>query len=335
MRSIGTALVLVMCAFTAMSGCDKIRAIKKAAEGAANSQGNAATGQEAADPDDALSEKLGEYIYCLNYTDKSVSGSRKYYLSWADEKTGPTGKERYVGGVGSIDSDMCIKSLDKAQAMPPSLPEVQAAATAYKAALLELIPIASTAEKYYKQNDYKDDKLAKGKQMHAPLMAAFAKFETADKTFDDLVTRMNEDLGARQLQKLAKDPKNRLQYLAKLAMARSKDLIRLVDIGALKDLDAAKYQAALESVEKANTDLESYATSNKAEVDKISLFSSYLGDQEEFIKAGKELMRRKRDNKDFNKESASESSPESVDGHPAQVIDKYNHMINSSNSLRF
>jgi len=334
MRSKGTGLVLVMCMFTT-TGCDKIRAIKKAAEGAANSQGNAPTAEEAANPDDALAEKLGKYIYCLNSTDKSVSRSRKYYVSLVDEKTGPTGKERYVGGVSSIDSDQCIKSLDKAQTMPPSLPEVQAAAAAYKAALLELVPIATTAEKYYKQNDYKDDKMAKGKQMHAPLMAAFGKFETADKEFDGLVTRMNEDLSGRQLQRLAKDPKNRLQYLAKLAMARSKELVRMVDVGALKDLDAAKYQAALEGVEKANTELETYATSNKAEVDNVSLFSSYISDQEEFIKAGKELMRRKRDNKDFNKESASESSPESVDGHPAQVIDKYNHMINSSNSLRF
>ena len=42
-----------------------------------------------------------------------------------------------------------------------------------------------------------------------------------------------------------------------------------------------------------------------------------------------------RDNKDFNKEFFSKSSPTMVDGHPAQVVDTYNRMISDSNNLRY
>jgi len=333
MKTIGTATLGVIFALTAITGCDKIRAIKKAAEGASAATTTAA--QQAVDPDDALAEKLGEYINCLNYASKFASSSRKRYLSWVDEKTGPTGKERSVGGVGSLEQDSCLKSLENAKTMAPSLPELDAAAGNYKTALQELVPLVDAAKKYYDQEDYKDDKMAKGKQMHGPLMAGFAKFRAADKPFDDIVTRMNEALNARQLQKLAKDPAARLQYLTKKSLAESKALVSEVDIAALKDLDLAKYQVALDNVEKANTELETYTTSHKAEVDKVSLFQSFVSDQEKFIKAAKELMRRKRDNKDFNKETFSDSNPELVNGHPAQVIDTFNRMIGSSNSLRF
>ena len=331
MKTIGTATLGVIFALTAIMGCDKIRAIRKAAEGAST----ATAVQEAVDPDDALSEKLGEYINCLNYATKSVSYSRGQYFGWVDEKTGPTGKERSVGGLPAIDADNCLKSIDKAKTLPPTLPEVEAAAAAYKTALEELVPIADTAHKYYSQNDYKDDKLAKGKQMHAQIVAGFAKFRTADKSFDGIVTGMNEALSARQLQKLAKDPAARLHYLTKQSLAQAKVLVNAADIAQLKDLDAAKYQAALENFEKANTELETYTASHKAEVDKVSLFSSFVGDQEKFLKAAKDLMRRKRDNKDFNKETFSDRNPELVEGHPAQVTDKYNRMIGSSNSLHF
>ncbi|MGC4091109.1 MAG: hypothetical protein QM756_25185 [Polyangiaceae bacterium] len=65
------------------------------------------------------------------------------------------------------------------------------------------------------------------------------------------------------------------------------------------------------------------------------MLSSMLREERDLLKSGKDLMRRKRDNKDFNKEFFSGSNPKLVEGHPAQVIDKYNTVVRSSNHLRF
>jgi hypothetical protein len=335
MRTIGTATLITLLAISTLAGCDKIRAAKKAAETLRNAQANATAAQQNDDPDGALSDKLGEYIGCLNSATKAVSSSRGRYLTWADETKGPTGKENNILGLYAINEDNCLQSLDKAKTLPPSLPELEAAAATYKTALQELTTLVATANKYYDQNDYKDDKMAKGKEMHAPLLAAFAKFKAADKPFDDIVTRMNDELSARLLQKLEKDPSARLQYLTKKSLAQSKSLVNLVDISELKDLDATKYQAALDQLQTSVTELESYSSTHAAEVSKVLLFSTFTREEGDFLKAAKELARRKRDNKDFNKEFNANSNPQLVDGHPAQVIDKYNSMIRRSNSLRF
>ena len=103
----------------------------------------------------------------MNGTSKRVVDSRNRYLSWVkDEKVGPTGKERNIYGLYDINADGCFPNLDRAKTMAPPLPDVEAAAAEYKKALEELDPLVKQANKYYDQDDYKDDKIAKGKALH-------------------------------------------------------------------------------------------------------------------------------------------------------------------------
>lgn len=323
-----------------LSGCKQIaearkaaEALKAAASAVAQAKGPAISSEE--DKDSELGSKLGEYISCMNGTSKRVVDSRNRYLSWVDEKTGPTGKERNIYGLYDINAQTCLPSLDRAKAAQPPLPEVESAAAEYRKALEELDPLVKTADKYYDQKDYKDDKFAKGKELHPQLMNAFAKFEQVSKGFEDKVTALNDEVNARQFARLEKDPSRRLQYLSQKSLNEAKALIKLTDIAELKELDLQKYDVALQTYDKALTELEQYASSHKAEVDKTMMFSSYLSSSQNFLKSAKELLRRKRDNKDFNKEFFSKSSPSMVDGHPAQVVEKYNSMIGDSNNLRY
>lgn len=324
-----------------LAGCKQIAEAKKAAEAlkaaasaVADNKGPAGSSED--EKDAQLGNKLGEYINCLNYTSKRVVDSRNRYLSWVkDEKAGPTGKERNVYGLYDINADSCYKSLDRAKAAAPQLPEIESAATEYRKALEELEPVVKQANKYYDQNDYKDDKMAKGKELHGQLMNGFAKFEQVNKGFEDRVTTLNDTVNARQLVRLEKDPSRRLQYLAQRGLNEAKALINLTDIAELKELDQQKYDVALQTYDKTLTEMEQYADTHKAEADKMSMFSSYLSSCKTFLKAAKDLLRRKRDNKDFNKEFFSRSSPELVDGHPAKVVESYNRMINDSNRLRY
>lgn len=341
MRKALLSVGCVVLATALLPGCKQIAEAKKAAEAlkaAASAVGDAkapgASSEE--EKDAALGNKLGEYISCMNGTSKRVVDSRNRYLTWVkDEKAGPTGKERNIYGLYDINASTCFPNLDRAAKMGPSLPEVESAAAEYRKALEELDPIVKQANKYYDQKDYKDDQMAKGKAMHAELMNGFAKFEQVSRGFEDKVTKLNDEVMARQLTRLEKDPARRLQYLSQRGLNEAKALINMIDIAELKELDQQKYDVALQTYDRTLTELEQYAETNKAEANKVMMFSSYLSSCKAFLKSAKELMRRKRDNKDFNKEFFSSSNPSMVEGHPAQVIEKYNRMINDSNHLRY
>ena len=324
-----------------LPGCKQIaearkaaEALKAAASAVTDAKGPAISSEE--DKDASLGNKLGEYISCMNGTSKRVVDSRNRYLSWVkDEKVGPTGKERNIYSLYDINADGCFPNLDRAKTIAPSLPDVESAAAEYRKALEELDPLVKQANKYYDQDDYKDDKMVKGKALHPQLMNGFAKFEQVSKGFEDRVTALNDEVMARQLTRLEKDPTRRLQYLSQRGLNEAKASIKLIDIAELKELDQQKYDVALQTYDRTLTELEQFAEKNKAQADKVMMFSSYLSSCKTFLKSAKDLMRRKRDNKDFNKEFFSNSSPQMVDGHPAQVIEKYNRMIGDSNHLRY
>ncbi len=339
-----TTACVALCALS-LVGCKQLAEAKKAAEAlkaaaSAVSEATGATGAPGASSEDEkdgqLGEKLGEYINCMNNTSKRVVDSRNRYLSWVvDEVAGPTGKESVIYGLYEINVDSCFGSLEKAKTMKPALPDVDSAATEYRRALDELVPVVKTANKYYDQDDYKDDKMAKGKALHAQLMSGFSKFEQVNKGFEERVMTLNEGVSSRLLARLEKDPARRLQYLSERALHEAKALLRLTDVAELKELDLQKLDVAVQTYDKTLTELDQYVDSHKAEVDKVSMFSSYLSDTKDFLKASKDLLRRKRDNKDFNKEFFSKSSPQMVEGHPAQVVDKFNRMVGDSNRLRY
>ncbi|MGC4091108.1 MAG: DUF3829 domain-containing protein [Polyangiaceae bacterium] len=265
MKKLNVALLGAVLVAFPLTGCSKLKAAQKAAEAlkaaaaaASNKASDNGTAEAAkpADPelekDSDLGEKLGEYIECLNYASKSVHDSRRRYLDWTNEKTGPTGKERHVYGLYEVRGDDCLKAIDKAKTLKPQLAEIESNAEEYKAALQALTPLIAAAQKYYSQQDYKDDKMAKGKEMHGPLIAAFTKFESANQGFESKVTKMNDELGARMLERMSKDPSMRLQYLTKKSLADAKALILLADVGTLKDLDLAKIEAAVQTYDKSD-----------------------------------------------------------------------------------
>lgn len=329
--------VIALWGVTSLASCKQIEEARKAAQTLKQTaeavKGPEVTSEEGKDAE--LSNKLGEYIDCMNGTSKRVVQSRNRYLSWADENLGPTGKERHIYGLYDINASTCLPHLDRAKTLPPSLPDVESAAAEYRKALEELDPLVKRASDYYDQNDYKDDKMAKGKALHSELMNGFAKFEQVSKGFEERVLALNDAVNDRQFARLEKDPSRRLQYLAQKSQNEAKALIKVSSVAELKELDLQKYDVALQTYDRALTELEDYIAAHKAEADKSSGLSSYVSDSKTFLKSAKELLRRKRDNKDFNKEFFSKSNPRMVEGHPAQLIENYNRAVDASNRLRY
>lgn len=323
---------------TGLPGCNKLadklmeKAQQEAQKQAATTEANKA---EEVDKDGELADKLSNYISCLNGATRNVFDSRNRYLEWVkDEKVGPTGKERTVYAPHEIyQADGCIKDLDEAKTKKPPLAEIEAAAQAYRAALEKVKAEVKTAHGYYTQQDYKDDKFAKAKSMHPTLMGAYDGFKAANEPFETKVVALNEEVGKRQLEKISKDADRTLEYRQRTVVNAAKVLVKSAEVKTLAELDAASYDANLEAYSKTVTELDDYVTKNPAEASKVTLFSSFVSDSKDLLKAAKELSRRKRDNKDFAKERAMFAH--TVEGHPAQVIDKFNELVRESNGLRY
>jgi len=329
-------LIAVGIALGALSlgSCKMLSELKKSGEAAtkAGETPSAAAVPSAEDEKDAqLSEKLEGYIYCMNTETRSVYRLKDSYLRDIDAEKGPTGKERNVY-VGALSPEACLKRIEEARKKPPAIPDLEAAATSYQTALGELGKLSKTAHDYYDHKDFKDDKFAKGIAMHRPLMSALDVFEKVDKSFEAKVTTLNDGLQSRRLARLKDDPKAQLEYQIARSVDDAKRLVHFAEIESLAKLDAAAYQKALTDYEQTYQAMDTYIEGHQAEAEKVLSLSFFRHSSSAYLKAAKELMRRKRDNKDFAKESGS---PEHMDGHPAQVLAKYNDLVNHSNGLRF
>src|ERR1700759_3573477 len=137
-------------------------------------------------------EKLNAYVGCLNRLSARAFQSRERYFSWA-AKSGPTGRERIIYGLYTIsDTSDCKKNVEKANVCEPRDAALEAAARDYAEAASKLEPLLKEADDYYTQQDYKDDKMAKGKALHPRLVAAWDAFESADQKLRSGVEAIND-----------------------------------------------------------------------------------------------------------------------------------------------
>jgi hypothetical protein len=330
-----STVALVVLGLGTLTACDKLAeaVADKAAAAAVEAQ------QAGMTEDDKLGDKLAGYIDCINNTSRRIGDAEDRYLDWVDPKVGITGKEKNVYGLYEIsDQSTCINGIKTAADAEPDDPETEGAATEYLAALEAVMPLVNEAHKYYDEEDYKDDKFAKGKELHPKLVAAFEKFGTADDKFRKLVVDKNEALQERELARVEKEEGKKLSFHNKFVMSKAKKLVEASDVKDLKELDLAKYEVVLGEFEKAVDELEAYVKDHKAEADSVSMFSSFVGKAGEMRKAAKELMRRKRDKPEFTAdeiEYLNQGHTHLVEGNPGAVLKVYNDLVGDSNRLNW
>jgi hypothetical protein len=330
-----STVALVVLGLGTLTACDKLAeaVADKAAAAAVEAQ------QAGLTEDDKLGNKLAGYIDCINNTSRRIGDAEDRYLDWVDPKVGITGKEKNVYGLYEIsDQSTCITGIKTAADAEPDDPETEAAATEYLAALEAVMPLVNEAHKYYDEEDYKDDKFAKGKELHPKLVAAFEKFGTADDKFRKLVVDKNEALQERELARVEKEEGKKLSFHNKFVMSKAKKLVEASDVKDLKELDLAKYEVVLGEFEKAVDELEAYVKDHKAEADSVSMFSSFVSKAGEMRKAAKDLMRRKRDKPEFTPdeiEYLNQGHTHLVEGNPGAVLKVYNDLVSDSNRLNW
>jgi hypothetical protein len=253
--------------------------------------------------------------------------SRARYFSWVG-KNGPTGKERIIYGTYTIyDTADCRRNVEKANALDPRDAELEAAALAYAEAVAKLEPLLQEADDYYSQQDYKDDRMAKGKALHPRLVAAWNAFASADQKLRSGVEAINDKRAAEQLAEIERSEGRKARYHVEALMAHAKRVLRAQDT---EKPDLAAVTQALneyESIVKAAEQL------SGAEGD-AKIGSMFVRSAKSFLVTAKHLMRRIRDKVPYSsgdKMMLSAGGGWMVEGSRPRLLRDYNQLIESYN----
>jgi hypothetical protein len=280
----------------------------------------------------SFAKKVQPYIGCLNRLTERAIQSRSRYLSWAD-KSGPTGREKIVYGLYTLyDPADCARGIPAANELEPHDAALEEAGAAFMSSLMALTPLVKEAADYYEQGDYKDDKMAKGRQLHPRLMAAWDSFLAANGRLRDAVERINEQVQLEALARIEKTEGRNTRYFALALMIKAKALLRAEGDGDAGAFDLARVTQALEGYEAAVKDIEAHGGGNPGE----KAGSIFVSAARSFLKTGKELMRRVRDKTPYSageRMNLSNSlSGWMVEGSPPALIHNYNQLVERFNA---
>jgi hypothetical protein len=276
----------------------------------------------------SLTQKINAYIGCINRLSERSYDSRARYFSWAG-KNGPTGKERIIYGTYTIyDTSDCRKNVDKANALEPRDAELEAAASAYVEAVVALEPLLKEANDYYDQQNYKDDKMAKGKSLHPRLVAAWNAFASADAKLRTGIDVLQDKRAVERLAEIESTEGRKGRYHVEALMIRAKRVMRTETAAAPNIAQITEAVADYESIVKATDE---YAGANKDS----KIGSSFVGTAKSYLTTAKQLMRRVRDKVPYSSGDKmmlnSGGGAWMVEGSPARLTRDYNQLVESYN----
>ncbi|MBX7240719.1 MAG: YiiG family protein [Bacteroidia bacterium] len=145
-------------------------------------------------PDGALLKKLNTCIDCVNRNRDRARASYNRYGSWVkDMEKGPQGNETHKYGLYTIyGGKYYCDNLEGEKMLPPVLTDIDANIKTYLDAMRTLEALLIKTDKYYDNEDWKDDGMAKGKELHPQLIQAFNAFFNAETTLIQSVEKEGE-----------------------------------------------------------------------------------------------------------------------------------------------
>lgn len=287
----------------------------------------AQTKPQASPSEAAMTEKMNAYVGCINRLSERSYSSRSRYFSWA-RPSGPTGKERIIYGTYTIyDTSDCRKNVEKANALEPHDAELEAAASAYADAVSKLEPLLKETDDYYTQENYKDDKMAKGKALHPRLVAAWDAFAKADKDLRRNVETINDKRALERLAGIERSEGRKARYHVQALMIQAKRVLRAQKAD---KPDLAAVTQALTDYETAIKGLEEVANADGSQ----KIGSMFIGSTKSFLTSAKQLMRRLRDKVPYSsgdRMMINAGSGWMIEGSPERLLRDYNQLIESYN----
>jgi hypothetical protein len=243
-------------------------------------------------------------------------------------KNGPTGKERIIYGLYTIyDTSDCRKNVNKANELEPRDAALEAAASAYAEAVEKLEPLLQEADDYYKQEDYKDDRMAKGRALHPRLIAAWDAFASADKALRGGVEAINDKRAAEKLAAIERGEGRTARYHVEALMIQAKRVLRAQNA---EKPDLAEITQAVADYESAVKLTEQAAGADG----NAKIGSMFVGNAKSFLTTAKQLMRRIRDKVPYSQGDRmmlSGGGGWMIEGSPPRLLRDYNQLVDAYN----
>jgi hypothetical protein len=282
----------------------------------------------AAAQSESQTEKMNAYVGCINRLSERSHDSRRRYFSWVRDKNGPTGRERIIYGLYTIyDTTDCKNNVEKAKALEPRDAALEAAASAYAEAVGKLEPLLKEADDYYSQENYKDDRMAKGKALHPRLVAAWDAFANADQALRNGVEAVNDKRSAERLAEIEKSEGRNARYHVEALMIHAKRVLRAHNTAKPEIAAITQALTEYESLVKA---AEQFSGSGDGKIG-----SHFIGSAKGFLTSSKQLMRRIRDKVPYSQGDrmmVNAGGGEMIEGTPQRLLRDYNQLVNSYNS---
>jgi hypothetical protein len=301
-----------------VTGCNKV---ESSINQAAGSIGIAA---EKPAREDLTGKKLDAYAELMNRYGQRVLRSYERYVAWCNPKTGPTGRERPVNGLYTVaDPAADLTKAELLIAKPSNVDVFDRVAKDYGTRLRDIRPLLEEAAHYYEQEDYKDDGMAKGRQMHGKLIAAFEGFEKATAVLQQEFEKIHDlQVTASIVKYKASGDELSAMFLGNTM--RAKHLLS-AGRGGLKTLELTTFQEQVKAMEDQLRAMRVHIKQNKQALEtkevNVGNYEGYIEHAAGFLKQAKELSRAKRD-------GLQRTSQEDD-----YFIATYNTMINASNNV--
>ncbi len=288
----------------------------------------------AQDADAAVGKKLEAAIACLNRLSERAFDSRNRYMDWAGDKPKMKNKPRNVLGLYTIyETADCAKGVSDAASVTPKHQELEGASAAYVKSVQSLEPLLKEAEDYYEQENYKDDKFAKGKEMHGKLLAAWEDFKKADGGLRSVVQKISDERQTAELARVEKTLGRTAKFHVMNTFLQAKALVRLESDVDMKKIDVGKVTEQLAVYEKAVKELEAFAEGQQS--GKIDSF--YINAAKDVLVTAKGLMRRVRDKTGFDAgERMMLDQPGAgwmIEGSQPRLIRDFNQLVDNYNRM--
>ncbi|EHN5852733.1 DUF3829 domain-containing protein, partial [Salmonella enterica subsp. enterica serovar Oranienburg] len=97
-RNLLSSAIIIALMTLGATGCDD----KKSQKSTLTDSSATSTSVNQNDSDAILAQKMNVYVECYNDINPMILSSVKGYADWVDMDKGPTGKERYIRGMGDV-----------------------------------------------------------------------------------------------------------------------------------------------------------------------------------------------------------------------------------------
>lgn len=251
----------------------------------------------------------------------SKGGDVDVYSLPIDEKAVAAGKMRLFPRQGFARTKIteARTSFDGAKkAAPSALAGLAPLADAALAGIEKVLAVYEEAQKYCDAQDYKDDKGAKARDLHARMGAAAKAFNGALDALDAELSRVEDQQALSELAQY--EAEKGYGYWFRFYNIRAKALLD-AEKRASAGGGAAVYEAAFTACGEAYNGLTAFANGKGSGVNTV--FKSYADMATAFDSSGKKLLRQFKE----------DASPEKIDPLADDLVSRYNNLVGMTNSL--